>query len=91
MTSDFVSFNTDLKVTGDSSYFNVGQRYSERVNRVSCRRRNREEQDNTPIVWYDNKDHVMREITIPLGMENSAGVCHSLISTGLMRNNSVYY
>lgn len=33
--SDFVSFNTDLKVTGESSYFNLGQRYSRDLSKSS--------------------------------------------------------
>jgi len=62
--SDFVSFNTDLKVTGDSSYFNVGQRYSrkESIEFLTAEAGIEKNRINTSIgIWYDNKDHVMRE------------------------------
>src|SRR3972149_1723507 len=62
--SDFVSFNTDVKVTGDSSYFNVGQRYSrkESIEFLTAEAGIEKNRINTSIgIWYDNKDHVMRE------------------------------
>ena len=62
--SDFVSFNTDLKVTGDNSYFNVGQRYSRTgsIEFLTADAGIEKNRINTSIgIWYDNKDHVMRE------------------------------
>jgi LPS-assembly protein len=62
--SDFVSFNTDLKVTGDSSYFNVGQRYSRKgsIEFLTAEAGIEKKRINASIgIWYDNKDHVMRE------------------------------
>ncbi len=67
--SDFISFNTDLKLTGDSGYLNLGQRYSRDssiefftaeagvvIDKIS----------NSVGIWYDNNDHIMRETNYTL-------------------------
>ncbi len=66
--NDFVSFNTDFKITGDNSYFNAGQRYSKgypaapSIEFLTAEAGIEKNRINTSIgIWYDNKDHVMRE------------------------------
>ncbi|HZX48276.1 MAG TPA: LPS assembly protein LptD [Nitrospirota bacterium] len=70
----FISFNTDLKVTGDSSYLNAGQRYS-RDSSIRSAAGERitlefftaeagivmDNISNSIGIWYDNNDHIMRE------------------------------
>ena len=68
--SEFIFFNTDLKITGDSSYLNAGHRYS----RDSSIESSKDIEfitaeagivmgkiSNSIGIWYDNDDHEMRE------------------------------
>ena len=72
--SDFTSFNTDLKITGNSSYLNAGHRYSRDSSlknaageRITLEFITAEAGivmnniSNSVGIWYDNDDHIMRE------------------------------
>ncbi|MCC6543017.1 MAG: LPS-assembly protein LptD [Nitrospirae bacterium] len=66
---DFSSFNTDLKITGGSSYLNAGYRYSRdySIDFITAEAGIvMDSISNSIALWYDNNDHVMRETNYTL-------------------------
>jgi len=79
--SDFISFNSDLKITGDRSYLNAGQRYSRDASIEFFTAEAGIVMDNisnTVSIWYDNNDHILRETNYTLKyMEQCWGISFS--------------
>ncbi len=67
--SEFVSFNSDLKVAGDNSYLSFGQRYSgdSSIDFLTAEAGIvKDNVSNSISIWYDDDDHVMRETNYTL-------------------------